>query len=149
MFPFICIWINDWVNNREAGDLRRYRAHYDVIVIYGTNTAIKEKNIVISGTENITHNKTCGQCGLRTLFSATELGQYSAQVMACCLTAPRHYLNTTLTYHEWVYVAFTKDQFHRKWSWYQFVTWVWKYTLDIPTISPRRQWVDIKTRFYL
>ena len=25
--------INDWVNNREAGDLRRSRAHYDVIVM--------------------------------------------------------------------------------------------------------------------
>ena len=23
----------DWVNNREAGDLRRYRTHYDVIVM--------------------------------------------------------------------------------------------------------------------
>ena len=33
MFSLICVWINDWVNNREAGDLRRYRAHYDVIVI--------------------------------------------------------------------------------------------------------------------
>ena len=30
MFSLICIWINGWVNNREAGDLRRYRAHYDV-----------------------------------------------------------------------------------------------------------------------
>ena len=26
-------WINGWVNNREAGDLRRQRAHYDVIVM--------------------------------------------------------------------------------------------------------------------
>ena len=26
-------WINLWVNNREAGDLRRNRAHYDVIVM--------------------------------------------------------------------------------------------------------------------
>ena len=26
--------INDWVNNGEAGDLRRHRAHYDVIVMY-------------------------------------------------------------------------------------------------------------------
>ena len=26
----ICAWINGWVNNREAGDLRRHRAHYDV-----------------------------------------------------------------------------------------------------------------------
>ena len=34
LFFFICVWINDWVNNREAGDLRRYRAHYDVIVMY-------------------------------------------------------------------------------------------------------------------
>ena len=32
MFSLICVWINDWVNNREAGDLRRHRAHYDVIV---------------------------------------------------------------------------------------------------------------------
>ena len=33
MFSLICVWINDWVNNREAGDLRRYRVHYDVIVM--------------------------------------------------------------------------------------------------------------------
>ena len=26
---------NGWVNNGEAGDLRRYRAHYDAIVMYG------------------------------------------------------------------------------------------------------------------
>ena len=29
----ICVWINDWVNNREAGDLRRYCAHYYVIIM--------------------------------------------------------------------------------------------------------------------
>ena len=33
MFSLICVWINVWVNNREAGDLRRYRAHYDVTVM--------------------------------------------------------------------------------------------------------------------
>ena len=33
MFSLICGSINDWVNNREAGDFRRYRAHYDVIVM--------------------------------------------------------------------------------------------------------------------
>ena len=26
-------WINGWVNNRETGDLRRNRAHYDVTVM--------------------------------------------------------------------------------------------------------------------
>ena len=33
MFILICARMNGWVNNREAGDLRRYRAHYDVIVM--------------------------------------------------------------------------------------------------------------------
>ena len=33
MFSLICVWINEWVNNREAGDLRRYRAHYDVTLM--------------------------------------------------------------------------------------------------------------------
>ena len=26
-------WINGWVNDREAGDLRRYRAHYDITIM--------------------------------------------------------------------------------------------------------------------
>ena len=36
MFTLICARINGWVNTREAGDLRRYRAHYDVIVMMWT-----------------------------------------------------------------------------------------------------------------
>ena len=33
MFSLICVWINDWENNHEAGDLRRYRAYYDVTIM--------------------------------------------------------------------------------------------------------------------
>ena len=33
MFSLICAWINGWVNNRQAGDLKRHRAHYDVTVM--------------------------------------------------------------------------------------------------------------------
>ena len=33
MFSLFCVWINGWVNNGEAGDLRRYLAHYDVTVV--------------------------------------------------------------------------------------------------------------------
>ena len=33
MFSLMCVWINGSVNNREAGDLRCYRAHHDVIVM--------------------------------------------------------------------------------------------------------------------
>ena len=32
-FSLICAWINCWVNNGEAGDLRRHHAHYDVMVM--------------------------------------------------------------------------------------------------------------------
>ena len=39
MFYLICAWMNNWVNNREAGDLRRHRAHYDVIVMICTHHA--------------------------------------------------------------------------------------------------------------
>ena len=34
MFSLIYVWINDWANNREAGDLRRQHGHYDVIVMF-------------------------------------------------------------------------------------------------------------------
>ena len=43
MFSLICVWINGSVNNREAGDLRRHRAHYDIILM----------NILMMGGEEI------------------------------------------------------------------------------------------------
>ena len=33
MFSFICAWINVWLNNGAAGDLRHYSVHYDVTVM--------------------------------------------------------------------------------------------------------------------
>ena len=32
-FSLICAWIKDWINNGEAGNLRRHLAHYDVIIM--------------------------------------------------------------------------------------------------------------------
>ena len=37
MFTLICVWISDWINNREAGDLRRHLGHYDVTVMLRRN----------------------------------------------------------------------------------------------------------------
>ena len=51
MFSFICAWISGWVNNRDAGDLKRHRAHYYVIV----------KCVVYHG---ISHNKYLCACYL-------------------------------------------------------------------------------------
>ena len=33
MFPFIFAWTNSWACNRETGDLRRHRSHYDATVM--------------------------------------------------------------------------------------------------------------------
>ena len=44
MFTLICAWINGWVNTREAGDVRRHRAHYDVTVCF-------EQTIIINSSE--------------------------------------------------------------------------------------------------
>ena len=37
MFSLISAWINGWVNNREAGDLRRHLAHYDVSIMVSSH----------------------------------------------------------------------------------------------------------------
>ena len=44
MFSLISAWINGWVNNHEAGGLRRNRAHYDVIVMVTINHYILDGN---------------------------------------------------------------------------------------------------------
>ena len=64
---FIYAWINGWVNNREAGDLRCYRAHYDIIVmfIYMISTVVANFGFHISvwlalkELQNSFGNETC------------------------------------------------------------------------------------------
>ena len=41
MFSLICVWLNGWVNNREAGDLNRYRVHYVVSVMFRNHHGIR------------------------------------------------------------------------------------------------------------
>ena len=53
MFSLICVWINDWVNNREAGDLRRYRAHYGVIVMWWYHSTYPCLNLTVLTKEAI------------------------------------------------------------------------------------------------
>ena len=51
MFSLVCVWINGWGNNRGAGDSRRYRAHYDVIVMHqgGTTWALTRVTLYTAG----------------------------------------------------------------------------------------------------
>ena len=48
MFSLICTWINHWVNNGEAGDFRRYRTHYDIIVMNYRETCLSNSPHLVS-----------------------------------------------------------------------------------------------------
>ena len=37
VFPLIYAWTNSWANSRDAGDLRRHRAHSNVTVMQSAN----------------------------------------------------------------------------------------------------------------
>ena len=51
-----CTRINGWVNNREAGDLRRYRAHYGIIVMLNQR---KYNNRILYGVAKPEVHKRC------------------------------------------------------------------------------------------
>ena len=78
MFSLICTLLDDWVNIREAGDLRRHRAHHDVIVIYENMKAKmliqepKSNEIVYSPGVRISVNikKCVYMCAIRVVISS-------------------------------------------------------------------------------
>ena len=53
MFSLICVWINGWVNNGEAGYLRRYRTHCDVTVMLNPTRMYGSNSIVITAAMKI------------------------------------------------------------------------------------------------
>ena len=78
----VCTWINGRVNNREAGDLRRYRAHYDVTVISILNWRRRS-----SAAASIIEY----QCVLIIWHHRPPTSMYRQWLIAC--SASSHYLN--------------------------------------------------------
>ena len=56
-------------------------------------------------------------------------GSALAQVMACCLTTPTHYL--LLTDHQWSPMTITCGQFHKRYLSHQWVKLAWKLLINI------------------
>ena len=71
MFSLICAWKKVWVNNREAGDSRRHRADYDVIVMSKILPVLNFDNKKLFAGSNLTnsgvlfHNIIHESCWLR------------------------------------------------------------------------------------
>ena len=63
MFSLICDRINSWVNNREAGDLRRYLTHYDVTVMV-VITCHCPRYLLPARKSSYTHDFQLNQCYL-------------------------------------------------------------------------------------
>ena len=47
MFSLKCAWTNGWVNSRDAGDLRRHRAHYDAFDFIGCDLILASVKSII------------------------------------------------------------------------------------------------------
>ena len=87
MFSFICAGINGWVNNGEAGDLRRHRAHYDTTVI--------QIKICAEYRDMLPRPRlVCQEPGLRPIGRSAgvpdksslglgSMSRYSAQILIC------------------------------------------------------------------
>ena len=71
MFSLICVWINDWVNNLEAGHLICYRAHYDV-------TVIESKILIVS--LSFTENYKFNFCEIHCFWHASAYRSFPAHI---------------------------------------------------------------------
>ena len=61
MFSLICARINDWVNNREASDLRRHRGHFDVnlMVCFGLRHGTLQARLPGASSSKIGTGNVC------------------------------------------------------------------------------------------
>ena len=82
MFSLICAWINGWVNTREAGDLRRHSAHYDVTLMA---FKLNLRNGILGTSCDISHRWV--------LQNPIDDESTLAQVVVWCRQATRYYLN--------------------------------------------------------
>ena len=69
MFSLICARINGWVNNREAGDLRIHRPHYDDTVIYDNGLSLLQWNVVPNSCSQLGYSTGVLQVVQLTIFT--------------------------------------------------------------------------------
>ena len=57
--PLIWTWTNGWVHNRDAGDLRSHRAHYDVTVMTFVALCHNSPPFTVSSAPQMMYNLSC------------------------------------------------------------------------------------------
>ena len=76
MYSLICVWIIGWVNNHEARDMRRYRAHYDVTVMLQIAISLKEQSRSLSKRITLGH---------KNIFAKLDPCEGNEQVAVNCI----------------------------------------------------------------
>ena len=78
MFTLICARKNGWVNNGVAGDLRRYLAHYDVIVMWYVEFVAVPRHIVYlcSNSHNFPINNNTDELIALDIFTLIFVDAY-------------------------------------------------------------------------
>ena len=80
MFSLICARINDWVNNRKAGDLRRHRVHYDVILMI----TIMQLSLTVARS-SVTRHCINAKCKIDIRFELTKTLNTGEVLDVCCV----------------------------------------------------------------
>ena len=93
MFSLICAWTNGWVNNRDAGDLRRHSAHYDAtvmsrmlsITVYRSADTIYCEwcGLIVSAGSSWKLLRAWCQTGTRTCHLQNGIGQSKSEMPQC------------------------------------------------------------------
>ena len=99
VFSLISVWINDWVNNREADDLRGYRAHYDVIVMLVVSRMVPQ-TISAQHCSSARMHPTSGHNRKPAHFMYPLKGHYLCRILqSTCLRFEYTHYSQFISYH--------------------------------------------------
>ena len=106
MFSLICARTNGWVNNRNADDLGRHRAHYDVTVMTILNPFLKIEFEfeLIAGLDFMQASDQSRRLWLKQVWRA-RTSNYIPQHLWDVITSPCHWY-LLLPQHSWITVWF-------------------------------------------
>ena len=86
MFLLIFAWINGCANNREAGDLRRHRVHYDVAVMWQAIEYLSRLWLCYDLHIRVTHFLILSSlCSTRNSFRSTWFYVIDIVVLICVM----------------------------------------------------------------
>ena len=116
IFSFICVWINDWVNNREAGDLRRHRGHYDVNAMLITMMTSWHNAFYITDplSGNLPVNagfpsQRASSFRCRRLKQTVEIRWFEMSRHSCDATTIMNFFPSSKLSDEWVVISYRKS----------------------------------------